>query len=261
MDRFNRYGLMNSLIAILNEGNDSTDIFIAKYFMQNFRRMQDLNVYDVAEECFVDRATIRRFAQKLGYANFKEMKEQFENFNEYYKFYRACQIGDGSPMAQQISDMARDIDRQLDDGSIEILIDRIYESGDIVFLTSDIYSNQGIDFQKTMIMAGKMVRIVSNVYENHVVLRDLDPNDLLVVLSISGFFARESLDFISNLNVQKILMTSLRAPRFEEEYDDVFYISEGFHEETRSIYALFGIKYYLEKISLAYINKYASIAK
>ena len=82
MDRFNRWGLMNSLIAILNEGNDSTDVFIAKYFMKNFGRMHDLNVYDVAQECFVDRATIRRFAQKLGYANFKEMKEQFENYNQ-----------------------------------------------------------------------------------------------------------------------------------------------------------------------------------
>lgn len=256
MDRFNRWGLMNSLIAILNEGNDSTDVFIAKYFMKNFGRMQDLNVYDVAQECFVDRATIRRFAQKLGYANFKEMKEQFENYNDYYKFYRADIIGDGEPMAQQISAMANDIDQQFEEQALEKILDEIHDCGDLIFLTSDIYSNQGIDFQKTMIMAGKMVRIVSNVYENHIVLKNLNPNDLLVVLSVSGFFARESLDFVSKLNVRKILITTLRADKFEEEYDDVYYLSKDFHKETRSIYALFGLKYFLEKISLAYINRF-----
>ena len=75
-------------------------------------------------------------------------------------------------------------------------------------------------------------------------------------LSVSGFFARESLDFVSKLNVRKILITTLRADKFEEEYDDVYYLSKDFHKETRSIYALFGLKYFLEKISLAYINRF-----
>ena len=159
-------------------------------------------------------------------------------------------------MAQQISAMANDIDQQFAEQALEKMLDEIYDCGDLIFLTSDIYSNQGIDFQKTMIMAGKMVRIVSNVYENHIVLKNLDPNDLLVVLSVSGFFARESLDFISKLNVRKILITTLRADKFEEEYDDVYYLSKDFHQETRSIYALFGLKYFLEIISLAYIDRF-----
>lgn len=81
----NRYGVLNSLISILNEGEeDSSDVVIAKYLLQNFNHLQNLNIYDMAGECFVSRATIRRFAQRLGFDNFKILKNQFESFHDTY---------------------------------------------------------------------------------------------------------------------------------------------------------------------------------
>lgn len=47
----NRYGVLNSLISILNEGEeDSSDVVIAKYLLQNFNHLQNLNIYDMAGE-------------------------------------------------------------------------------------------------------------------------------------------------------------------------------------------------------------------
>lgn len=259
MDRLNRWGLMNSLLALLNDGNcEDSYVTLAKYFLQNYNRLQDLNIYDIAEDCFVSRATVRRLAQALGYANFKELKEQFDDFHENYGFYRAQIAGNGVPMAEQLYQMARDIDHQILLQPIEPLVNQIAHSREVVFLCSDVYSRHSSDFQKAMILAGKMVRVVSSVYEEHSVLNQMTHSDLLIVTSVSGFFARESLNLVSQLNSYKVLLTTFRAQELEQKYDEIRYMSSSMQRQTRSIYALFGIEYYLENISSLYLQKYGN---
>ena len=63
--------LLNSLISLINDGEEnSSDVVIAKYLLENYNQLQNLNIYDVAEKCYVDRSTIRRLAKKLGFDNF-----------------------------------------------------------------------------------------------------------------------------------------------------------------------------------------------
>ena len=62
MDRINKWGLLNSLIEIVNnESSDDPHAILAQYFLKNFDRIGRLNVYDLAEESYTSRASIRRF--------------------------------------------------------------------------------------------------------------------------------------------------------------------------------------------------------
>jgi len=55
------------------------------YLLEHYGDIKNINILDMAEECFVDRSTIRRFFVKYGFDSFKEFKEHYENsFEERY---------------------------------------------------------------------------------------------------------------------------------------------------------------------------------
>lgn len=258
MDRVNIWGLMNALVAIVNSSScDDAEVTLAKHFLLNYRHLSDLNIYDVAEECFVSRATARRMSQSLGFENFKGMKARYEEFHESFSFYRTPMGGDSTTMAQQLYMMARDMDAQIKGQPMEQLAERIADSREVIFVSSDLYSGQSSNFQKAMIFSGKMVRVVSNVYENNAVLKGTEPEDLLILTSVSGAFARKTLELIRKLNAYKLLLTTCRAPELEDAYNEVRYMSRTLQSQTRNVYALFGVEYYLENIFSAYLKGYA----
>lgn len=247
----NRYGVLNSLISILNEGEeDSSDAVIAKYLLQN------LNIYDMADECFVSRATIRRFAQRLGFDNFKILKNQFESFHDTYSFYRAgiYDNTENNTISEQILKMVNECDSFFTDEKIAGIVNDIKKANTIVFLTSDIYSRQSSEFQKAMILNDKMVRIISKKYENSELLHSLKSTDLLLVISVSGFFVNVILPYIKDNQAKTILLTTVHDLKYYDYFDEVWYLSKSAKTNNRSVYTVFATQYCLEKIFDAYMK-------
>lgn len=261
MEHINRWGLMNSLISIINETSDNdTNVMLAKYLLENYNRVHELNVYDIAEECFVSRATVRRLAQSLGYDNFKDLKKQFDDFYRNYSlFYFGIPATSGEQsVAKQLYEMALECDRHLTPDFLERVVTKIHQSKQVVFLTSDIYYDQCSDFQKAMILSGKIVRIISNKFEDNTVLENLKQDDMLVVVSVAGFFASVSFDMVNSLVSHKVLITTIHKDLYERTYDEVWYLSSSDQNQSRSIYTIYAVKYYLESIYATYIKKYGN---
>lgn len=253
----NRYGVLNSLISILNEGEeDSSDAVIAKYLLQNFNHLQNLNIYDMADECFVSRATIRRFAQRLGFDNFKILKNQFESFHDTYSFYRAgiYDNTENNTISEQILKMVNECDSFFTDEKIAGIVNDIKKANTIVFLTSDIYSRQSSEFQKAMILNDKMVRIISKKYENSELLHSLKSTDLLLVISVSGFFVNVILPYIKDNQAKTILLTTVHDLKYYDYFDEIWYLSKSAKTNNRSVYTVFATQYCLEKIFDAYMK-------
>ena len=253
----NRYGVLNSLISILNEGEEySSDAVIAKYLLQNFNHLQNLNIYDMADECFVSRATIRRFAQRLGFDNFKILKNQFESFHDTYSFYRAgiYDNTENNTISEQILKMVNECDSFFTDEKIAGIVNDIKKANTIVFLTSDIYSRQSSEFQKAMILNDKMVRIISKKYENSELLHSLKSTDLLLVISVSGFFVNVILPYIKDNQAKTILLTTVHDLKYYDYFDEVWYLSKSAKTNNRSVYTVFATQYCLEKIFDAYMK-------
>ncbi len=253
----NKYGILNSLISILNEGmDDLADVTIAKYLLQNYNRLQDLNIYNVASECFVSRTTILRFAKKLGFDNFKDLKSQFSNFYDTYLFYRSSIYGNrtGISCVEEISNMARECELFFTKERVASIVEDIHRATQIVFMTSDIYSRQSAEFQKAMILNGKMVRVISNKYENNEILDNLKQEDLLLVISVSGFFVTEIMPFIKENCAKKILLTTIHDKSYNKIFNEIWYLSETPKRGNRNVYTVFATQYCLEKIFDAYLK-------
>lgn len=259
MNVHNKWGLLNSLISILNNAEeDAAAIVIAKYFLENFGNLDNVNIYEVAEQCYTTRAAIRRFCQSLGFDNFKALKEEAKAYlEEGYRYYSACEDPEDYPLyfANQLSLMAEDCNRNME-GNTENIAEQLHQSGQIVFLVSDIYTKHCSEFQKQMIVNGKMVRIVGQKFDDNQLLRSLGPGDLLFTVSIGGFFESVIRDLVSALPCRRILMTSRHRPEYRETYDEVLYLCSHDLGRERSVYHIFAVEYCLNLISAAYQKRY-----
>ena len=55
-----------------------TDMAIVKYILKNRREVQHISIHKLAQVCAVSSTTIVRFAQKLGFDGFGELKTRLK---------------------------------------------------------------------------------------------------------------------------------------------------------------------------------------
>ena len=69
------------IIFLDTAGENDTNYNIAYFMANNFYRIANMRISELANECFVSPATISRFCRTLGYENFAHLKQ------ECYTFY------------------------------------------------------------------------------------------------------------------------------------------------------------------------------
>lgn len=244
--QINKYGLLNALISIVNANDeDESKVIMAKYFLRNFDRLHEINIFDAAEECFVTRASIRRFSKSIGFDNFRDLKSDVEEYKYYHVFTDESDYP--NYLMNQTTKMMDDcnlcLKKQLDN-----ILKYIQECNQIVFLVSDIYSAECMEFQKGMILAGKMVRVVSHKFTDNKLLDSLNENDLLIIISISGGFAARINEFVESFKCKKTFLTAVNKKEFNDKYDLVLNISSEELPQTKTVYHMFAIEYCLDII-------------
>ncbi|WP_271000373.1 MurR/RpiR family transcriptional regulator [Listeria seeligeri] len=253
MGKINKYGLLNALLSIINNLDESNSkVIIAKYFLRNFDRIDEINIFDAADECFVTRKSIRRFAKSIGFDNFRDLKMDHEEYNYYkkqeeipsYHLYHANQI------SQMVLEISKNISSELD-----VVIENIIACEEIVFLVSDIYSSECLEFQKKMILSGKMVRIVSFNFSENELLKKVVKDRLLFVISVSGGFKNKIDDFIHILDCKKVILTSISDKNSLANYDLVLPVGEISQPVGKTIYHTFAVEYYLDILHYEYEKK------
>ncbi|SFU88275.1 transcriptional regulator, RpiR family [Clostridium sp. DSM 8431] len=256
----NRMSLLGSLFSVINESNHKdTNYVLAQYFLENYHKLSELNIFNVAEECYVSRSSIRRFCKSIGYENFVELKKQFAEYDDQYKYYMMHSNRENyrELLTNEINEMIKELDKRMNEEEVERIADKIYKSRYVVFLTSDTSTAVVQEFQKSMIFFGKVIKIISDVYTDKSLISSLDERDVLFVISSTGTFAKASRDFIEKNKAEKILITVNRDEEFKEWYDKIYHLSsKDRSKDGRSVYGKYGISYMFDIIYSAYLRKY-----
>ncbi|MBQ2157871.1 MAG: hypothetical protein II443_04830, partial [Oscillospiraceae bacterium] len=59
-----RFSLMTSLLNVVNEtSSESSANILARYFLEHLYELGKLNIYDVAEDCYISRSGVQRFCK------------------------------------------------------------------------------------------------------------------------------------------------------------------------------------------------------
>lgn len=253
MQNLSKFGLMNALLGTINFGGGKTDATIARYLLEHFNSLDELTIYDIAEACYTTRQQVRRFCKRLGLDNFRQFRKEQLAMEYYYANAPAPDYP--QQLAGALADMALDVNAS-SEGWRARFCEQIHMARECVFLVSDIYSSACLEFQKQMILLGKMMRVVSNNFQTGSLFSSLTGNDLVIVVSISGRWAQELIGSINQTSAWRILLTSVTDESLRLNFDDVYHVSAHAQPQVKTAYHQFAIPYLLELVQKRYRDTY-----
>lgn len=253
------FSLMTALLAVMNESEPKDPYYVlAQYFLYHFDQLRDLNIYDVAEACYVSRSGIRRFCQSIGFDNFSDLKAEADEWQRQCNYFIGYSVRPDYKeyLARSIEEMMAEINRIATPAVLERLAESIHASRHVVLFTSDFSGMAARSFQQSMVVMGKLVQIVSDAHYMVDYLQELTPQDLLITVSASGNFATLMEPMVQKAAAYKVLVTVNRARKLWKEYDQVIYLSEKDNSNARTVYAQYGMTYFFDILYSHYVQKY-----
>lgn len=257
----NNYGIKNKLLTIINEGDtDSSDYAIALFLLEHYTSIKDINIIDMAEECYVDRATIRRFFKNNGFNNFQYFKN---NFNDEFeqKFYNrvpfdnyTSYINDlNEKIFEMISSYALKRDKTPD---IEEVTRRIYEASEVLMFGDESMYGIMYNIQQHLLTVGKVSFVITNPYKEKNRIVTISDNDLAIVLSTTGTYFEENRELFQKLTCKKILISLYKKKEWEECFDYVALMVSNGENKDVDIYRKYAMTYYIDIMLNAYKMKF-----
>lgn len=243
------YSLMDALLHVLNSSrHDETECVLARYFLEHFDDLPGLNVYDVADACFTSRSGIRRFCQSIGLDNFSDLKSyawEWERHRNVFVRY-ASHDTFRADLSHAISEMTESINALVDEELLDELARLIRSAGQVIILTSDFSGTAVRQFQQSMLYLRKIVHIITDSCGDPSLLGTLGANDVLVVVSEHGGYARAVQSILASSDVTRALITVDCEAALADTFDLVMRLSREARRDARTVYTQYGVLYLLD---------------
>lgn len=256
----NRLNFVYKLNHIVNENEIGTvEYELAKFFLDNFKNVTSWNIYQIAEEKHVSRASIRRFAKQLGYENFLDMKKNAETFddgiNEFQLFYGYENFLE--KLQANIIALMEEFSVRFNTQEVNRLIRVINNNQEVMILCSSNITGSVKTFQQRMVIFGKRITLLTSK-EDLLTTIKTKKNPLIIVFSISGLFVSSILTELKNIEAQMVLFTNNRNPIYNQIFDKIYHLSSQNHEKeiNELLYYTYGIDFVLDLILNGYLLKY-----
>ena len=251
------FSLFNTLLQIFNQSPaSSTAGIISKYFMEHFYELDNLNIYDVARECFTSRSGIRRFVQSVGFDNFSSVKEDVWEWYLRKKYFTDYVDHDDfrNYLTAELSEMFSNINQQIDDETLDQLAARLRASEQPLLLASDYSAMAVREFQQSMLVLNKLVTDSDGDLS---VLNALTPHDVIIVISASGNFAQSIEKTIRpGTKGHKVIVTLNPSFEASEVFDSCICLSHSEYHRVRTAYSEYGIRYFFDLLYNRYFVRY-----
>lgn len=179
------------LLELLNnESPDSVDYIIAKYILDNIKKLRGTSIQEISDACEVSKSTLSRFCRKAGLEDFQEMKEELNAVKlvSSRKFDVPLVDSEGKRYLQRVSEQALKLDEALDYQQIDKLAREIDERKNVLLLGSMQAMNPAVNLQQDMLFYNKVVRVPSRFSLQMSAIERAKKDDLLICFSNSGLF-------------------------------------------------------------------------
>lgn len=256
----NRLNLIYKLNHIANELEVGTvEYELARFFLENFKSVNKWNIYQIAEDNNVSRASVRRFAKQLGYANFSDMKAHVQEFddgiNDFQQFYGVEGFLD--VLVSNIQALMKELSIRMNTQEVDRLNKLINENKEVIIFTSSNIAGLVKTFQQRMIIFGKRITLLTEL-DDLKKFKNVKEKPLIIVFSISGLLLSTILSELREINATKILFTNNRNPIYNQDFDKLYHLSSQHHESDINdlLYYTYGINFVLDLLFNGYLMKY-----
>ena len=260
--REGRLNLLMSLFAVFNDNDrDDTSYALARYFLQNFDRLDQLNIYDVMDSCYVSRSGVRRFCQSIGFENFSEIKAssgEWELFRHYFLTYPRLEGSGSHELRRDLDALYGQIDKLAASREVDAVLDALHRCDQVVLFSADSSSMSLVEFQRAMALEGRIVQLITESSPAADAVRELGPNDLLLTVSTSGAFVRRQRAQIRDSGAFKAYVTATRSQELEQLFDTTLLMVQNVSGPSpmHRLYASYGVAYLFDRLFYAYAHRY-----
>lgn len=171
--------LMTLLQFISQNGDDKTNVQIAKILCQEIPHLKEPSLMQLADLCHCSPSTFSRFLKTVGLENyrlFSRLLKQPKNVYHHEGFsmetYQALCLDNLKQMA-------------LDEAKMKALVKQLDHASRVVFVCFPTHEAFILDFQVKMLMEDKYIEVPS-LKEIENTLQSLTENDLVIYLSFFG---------------------------------------------------------------------------
>lgn len=253
------FGLLSALFKIIDNNDEANiDYVIAKYFIENYKKLGLLNIYDVAEECYVSRSSIRRFCKQIGYNNFLELKSAFKDYDYKYSYF--AKYHERNDYRQwyrnEIIATLNELDELIDNETLVKMAKTIHEGNRVFFITSYNSTHVINEFRRPLVLLHKIINMMSDDSLDEAVLSSLENNDVVFMVSMTGIFATNNLKILESCRAYKALITTSRNEEYKKVFDDVYNLAYGDYSNLKSVRGKYGIVYLFDVLYDVYLKMY-----
>lgn len=254
-----RYSMMILLFEIVNSPfSKPADFELAKFFLLHREKVCDLSIYDVAEECYVSRSTIRRFCEKLGFPNFTSFKQELEIPYDGREFENETKQ---EPYLEKHFGKIYQILDEIQNSTIiqsqcQLLAKQMHEHQNIFFVVSNSSASFVKDFQQQLLFQNCFLTIVtSNPIERIRTIYQKE-HTIIVVISNSGVYVNMVYPELAEFSCPKYLLTCQSFAQ-EDVFQDIIYMSKQ-HQPSETdvvLYRKYALSLLFDMIYYYYVSE------
>lgn len=190
--------VINAHRSALND----TDMVVWKYILNHRSETKHISIHELARACAVSSTTIVRFAQKLGFDGFGELKAILKMEDAGVSTYRENVLKDLGTFYDQT--WRKLIERNYDDAS------RLIHESNRVFAYASGFVQMNVvqELKRLFFYDGVLIYRVSGREELRAILDKLTPDDLFIFVSLSGE-TPTAVDFAQELQLRDVPVISV----------------------------------------------------
>lgn len=253
---------VDRLISIYNSAETgSMTKNVIGHILQNLKQIDQMNIYDLADACYVSSASISRIVKKLGYKNYSYFQKdisdcvhKYEHHNRIVPMDKVKEETDTADVFFQIlEEMFENIKQSFDKEAMTNLAIAIHESRKIVLYAFEVSFAENF-LQSDLFMSGKKCEVCRYVQDMLNSTEELTENDLVIMVApkqIEGISVKEILEKVKEKGAKVCLFTDSRHFNVLKKADYPF----AFDGEMRSIDA-FGLQSFLCILTMEYRRLY-----
>ncbi|MDL2288563.1 MurR/RpiR family transcriptional regulator [Oscillospiraceae bacterium OttesenSCG-928-F05] len=231
--------------------------------LQNMDRMHRSTIYEVAEMCSVSVATIVRLAQKLGYENFTDFRQEICAANNQFRHLNRilppsmCQTDEGiaANYVETIRSLINNLEAMIDMAYANAIADALHAAEKIRFFSFGKYYAE-VPLQINLLKSGKDAKIIAPLNEQIRESKRLDEKSMIVVFcseSIDNIDIDEIFEAAKRAGAKILVIANARESSYEAYAD--FIIANGF-SGVNTMLSSYVAQMYLDIITTVYRKKY-----
>lgn len=214
--------LFYRLIIFLDTAQETdTNYNIAWFMANNFYRIANMRISELAAECFVSPATISRFCRALGYENFAHLKQECYTFHSHDKKFNNLinipleTMKDNPQQAtkqyvQQVVDYISDLPDLLDWNEVDVILKLIHDSESVAFFGTQFSQSAALHLQTDLLMLEKFTMAYMDSSRQLECAKQLTKSSVAIIMTVNGYFTNshsKMLQYIKKSGCQVVLIT------------------------------------------------------